>query len=73
MKNEETKKSYLIRNILVVLMFALASLGTSTAAFQFIHRNLIENMFASVTLGILVGTGFMYLFVTIVLGGKIIK
>jgi len=57
----------------VVSMFALASIGTSTSAYEYIFSNFIENMFISAALGILLGTGFMYFFVTVVIGDKIIK
>ncbi|MCL2204163.1 MAG: hypothetical protein FWB88_09535 [Defluviitaleaceae bacterium] len=72
-KNEVSKKPSLLRNIFVVFMFVLASIGTSTAAYEFIFSNFIENIFISVALGILLGTGFMYFFITVIIGDKIIK
>ena len=72
-KKEVRKKHNLLRNIFVMFMFVIASIGTSTAAYQLIFSNFIENIFISVALGILVGTGFMYFFVTVIIGDKIIK
>jgi len=72
-KNEVSKKPSLLRNIFVVLMFVLASIGTSTAAYEYIFSNFIENTFISAALSILLGTGFMYFFITVIIGDKIIK
>ena len=72
-KNEVANKKNLLRNIIYVFIFLLASIGTSYSAFEFIFSNFIENTVISLALGILLGTGFVYFFITVVIGDKIIK
>jgi len=72
-KKEGTKKSKILRNILVVILFVLVSMGTSVSAHDYVFSNFVGNTFISVALSILCGVGFSYFFMTVITNTKLIK
>lgn len=67
------KKPSVLRNIVVVIIFILVSMGMSVSIHDYAFSNFIDNTFISVALSILCGIGFSYLFMTFITKTSIIK